>query len=56
MGEIGSRSAHLYRAFGCEILALDGHRVADTSIDFIKFVSEEDFYKNSDIIVLHVPA
>ncbi len=53
MGAIGTKTAKLFQAFGCNVLAWS--RTAK-KIDGINFVSLENLLSNSDIISLHIPA
>ncbi len=53
-GKIGRRSAELFHAFGCRILAQSRTRKADAPA-YVEQVSQEDLLKQSDIVVLHCP-
>ena len=53
-GKIGSRSAELFHAFGCEILAQSRTR-KENAPDYVRQVSQEELLKQSDIVVLHCP-
>lgn len=54
LGKIGRRSAELYHAFGCRILANSRSVHADCPY-YIQQVSREELLKQSDIVVLHCP-
>ena len=53
-GKIGRRSAELFHAFGCTVLANSRTRKADAP-SWVDQVSLEDLLKASDIVVLHCP-
>lgn len=53
-GKIGRRSAELFHAFGCKILAQSRTR-KDNAPDYVEQVSQEELLKQSDIVVLHCP-
>lgn len=54
LGKIGMRSAELFRAFGCRILAAS--RTVHPSVpDYVDQVSKETLLKDSDIVLLHCP-
>lgn len=53
-GKIGSRSAELFHAFGCNILA-NSRTKKENAPDYVKQVSQETLLKESDIVVLHCP-
>lgn len=53
-GAIGTRTAELCKAFGCNILGYKRH-ITGEEPDFIKFVSLDDLLSNSDIVSLHCP-
>ena len=53
-GAIGSRTAQLCHAFGCDILAYDLFPKKNPP-EYIKYVSLEELLSNSDIITLHCP-
>ncbi len=53
-GKIGRRSAELFHAFGCKILAQSRTHKADAP-DYVQQVSQEELLKQSDIVVLHCP-
>lgn len=53
-GRIGRRSAELFHAFGCTILAQSRSR-KDDAPDYVTQVSQEELLKKSDIVVLHCP-
>ena len=53
-GKIGSRSAELFHAFGCRILAQSrSHK--ENAPEYVEQVSQEELLKQSDIVVLHCP-
>lgn len=54
LGKIGSRTAQLFHAFGCQVLAQSRTRHDDAS-DYIRQVSQEELLRQSDIVVLHCP-
>ncbi len=54
LGKIGSRTAQLFYAFGCQVLAQSRTRHADIP-DYIEQVSQEELLHRSDIVVLHCP-
>lgn len=54
LGKIGSRSAELYHAFGCRILANSRTVHADCP-DYITQVSLDELLTESDVVVLHCP-
>ena len=54
MGKIGKKSAQLYNAFGCNILA-NSHSVHTDYPEYIKQVSREELLAQSDVVVLHCP-
>jgi len=54
LGRIGRRSAELYHAFGCKILA-NSRTIKDDCPDYIKQVSRDELLSESDIVILHCP-
>ena len=52
--KIGKRSAELYHAFGCEILASSRSVHADYP-DYIRQVTREELLRDSDVVILHCP-
>lgn len=54
LGKIGSRTAQLFHAFGCEILAQSRTRHEGVP-EHIEQVSQEELLRRSDIVVLHCP-
>lgn len=54
LGKIGSRTAQLFHAFGCQVLAQSRTR-HDDAPDYIRQVSQEELLRQSDIVVLHCP-
>ncbi|MBO2516311.1 MAG: hydroxyacid dehydrogenase [Clostridiales bacterium] len=54
LGHIGSRSAELFRAFGCRILASSRTVHADCP-DYIRQVSLNELLQSSDLVLLHCP-
>ena len=53
-GKIGSRSAQLFHAFGCKILA-QSRSYKENAPEYVTQVSQEELLKQSDIVVLHCP-
>ena len=53
-GKIGRRSAELFHAFGCPILA-QSRSFKEDAPDYVTQVSQEELLKQSDIVVLHCP-
>ena len=54
LGQIGSRTAELFHAFGTQVLAQS--RTKHSGIpEYIQQVSQEELLRQSDIIVLHCP-
>lgn len=54
LGKIGSRTAQLFHAFGCEVLAQSRTRHEGIP-EYIEQVSQEELLHRSDIVVLHCP-
>lgn len=55
LGKIGSRTAELFNAFGCRVLATS--RTVHPNVPrYVAQVSLEELLKESDIVVLHCPA
>lgn len=54
LGKIGKRSAELYHAFGCEILASSRSIHADYPA-YIRQVSRQELLEQSDVVILHCP-
>ncbi len=54
LGKIGKRSAELYHAFGCEILACSRSVHADAP-NYIRQVSRQELLEQSDVVILHCP-
>ena len=54
LGKIGSRTAELFHAFGCDILAQSRTIHKDVPA-YIKQVPQEELLANADIVVLHCP-
>lgn len=52
-GNIGIKTATLFKAFGCNIL---GYNHSPIKCDFIKQVEIDELLNNSDIISLHLPS
>ena len=53
-GKIGRRSAELFHAFGCSILA-QSRSFKEDAPDYVAQISQEELLKQSDIVVLHCP-
>ena len=53
-GAIGRRTAELFHAFGCPILAYRRHRPEDLP-DYVEFVGLDELISRSDIVSLHCP-
>jgi len=53
-GQIGSRSAELFHAFGASILANATH-IHEDAPDYVEQVSLDELLTRSDIVVLHCP-
>lgn len=54
LGKIGSRSAELFHAFGCKVLAQSRSKKSNAP-EYVEQVSQEELLKRSDIVVLHCP-
>ena len=54
LGKIGSRTAELFNAFGCRILA-QSRTIHKEVPAYIEQVTQEELLANSDIVVLHCP-
>ena len=54
IGNIGRRSAELFHAFGCSILA-NGAHIHNDLPDYIEQADKETLLRRSDIVVLHCP-
>lgn len=54
LGKIGRRSAELYHAFGCEVLA-SSRAKHDDCPPYVREVDREELLAASDIVVLHCP-
>lgn len=54
LGKIGKRSAELYHAFGCKILA-SSRSVHTDDPDYIQQVSRQELLEQSDVVILHCP-
>ena len=54
LGNIGTRTAELFHAFGATVLAQSRSKHADAPA-WIEQVSQEELLKRSDIVVLHCP-
>lgn len=54
LGHIGTRTAELFHAFGCTVLAQSRSEHSDAP-SYIQQVSQEELLKRSDIVVLHCP-
>ena len=53
-GRIGTRSAELFHAFGCNILANSRTKKPDAP-EYVKQVTQGELLRQSDIVVLHCP-
>ncbi len=53
-GKIGRRTAELFDAFGCSLLA-HSRRIKEDAPDWVEQVSREELLQRSDIVVLHCP-
>ncbi len=53
-GNIGTRTAMLYRAFGAEVVGYSRTK-RDEFLQYGKYVSLEDVFRTSDIISIHLP-
>lgn len=53
-GKIGRRSAELFHAFGCRVLAQSRTHKADAP-EYVEQVAQDELLKASDIVVLHCP-
>lgn len=54
LGKIGARTAELFHAFGCQVLAQSRTR-HQGGPEYIEQVSQEELLRRSDIVVLHCP-
>lgn len=54
LGKIGARTAELFHAFGCQVLAQSRTR-HQRGPEYIEQVSQEELLRRSDIVVLHCP-
>ena len=54
LGNIGTRSAELFHAFGANVLAQSRTKHADAP-EYVEQVSQEELLRESDIVVLHCP-
>lgn len=54
LGKIGRRSADLYHAFGCKILA-NSRTIKKDCPDYIRQVTLDELLTQSDIVILHCP-
>ena len=54
LGKIGSRSAELFHAFGCRILA-HSRSLHTYAPAYIEQVSKEELLRRSDLVILHCP-
>ena len=53
-GKIGKRSAELYHAFGCQVLAYSRSKHPDCP-DYVEETDFDDLLRRSDVVVLHCP-
>ena len=54
LGRIGRRTAELFKAFGCKILAYDGHP-SEQGRALAEYVDMDTLLAESDIVTLHCP-
>ena len=54
LGKIGKRSAELYHAFGCRILACS-RSIHEDDPAYIHQVSRQELLEQSDVVILHCP-
>ncbi len=54
LGKIGTRTAELFHAFGCEILTYN-RTIHKDAPDYVKQVSLDELLKASDYVILHCP-
>lgn len=54
LGKIGSRTAELFHAFGCQVLAQSRTRHEGIP-DYIQQVTQEELLRRSDVVALHCP-
>ena len=54
LGKIGTRTAELFHAFGCSVLAHSRSVHADAA-DYVEQTTLEELLRRSDIVVLHCP-
>ena len=54
LGRIGTRTAELFKAFGCKILAYDGHP-SEQGRALAEYVDMDTLLAESDIVTLHCP-
>ena len=54
LGNIGKRTAELFHAFGCTVLAQSRTYHSDAP-EYVRQVSQEELLKTSDLVVLHCP-
>ena len=54
LGKIGTRSAELFHAFGCRVLAHSRTLHADAA-DYVEQTTLEELLRRSDVVVLHCP-
>ena len=55
LGNIGTRSAEIFNAFGCKILR-NSRTIHENAPEYVKQVSLDELLQKSDIVVLHCPA
>jgi len=55
-GRIGACFINILGGFGCKVLAYDVVKNKDVeNLPFVQYASQEEIYKNADVISLHVP-
>lgn len=54
-GKIGAAAARILKGFGCHVLAYDVHENEELKSLGIKYVSQEELFRGSEIITLHCP-
>ncbi|MEO0515331.1 MAG: 2-hydroxyacid dehydrogenase [Planctomycetota bacterium] len=54
-GKIGAAAARILVGFGCDVLAYDVHENEELTTLGVKYVSQADLFRGSEIITLHCP-